>query len=344
MENILDNKNDVHVGTILDSVNQMRERVHRLQKQIMIMTLPRMENKNMPDPGREELAKHDTFHKFDDFQYLESRVIYHYFNYADACKSALRQIEKMPFDFHNGISFTIPSNCSYEMAFAFEGIVSAFGITMETPVVEEVKRGLSSKIFNDFPRRQIQRDNVDGLYWRINVLRNRAVHFDEPRYHNADSNAQRWLGLSSKPLMAEIKDGKLSLQCTLFDIAENQLIKDMISNEIINKKTYVQGFGGNVIDLLFPEKSPKGYGKKAPNLLMYGDQLKRFDYFRSFWTLSDEMLSYLEKVNHLFMRYALENLSKRADIKEMTGHQFQYDNSGSYSIRDVYNLRSSTLQ
>src|SRR5690606_25307932 len=122
----------------------------------------------------------------------------------------------------------LPTNISNQLSFEFEAYIVFFQKFIEQPTPQIIKGVLRIEILNDSPFGDIDRKNIDGLYWRISILRNRSVHPDKPKYLTKNDEAYQYMGLSSRCLAAEVDGEDIKIKCTLFDLAENKWMNNAI--------------------------------------------------------------------------------------------------------------------
>ena len=90
------------------------------------------------------------------------------------------------------------------------------------------------------------------------MLRNRIIHFTKGKYDNLSRECIRYIDFSSNVRMIYINgDGEIEARCTLIDINKCEQARKAISLAIQDRTI-------NPFDYLFPNESPKGYGKKNP--------------------------------------------------------------------------------
>jgi hypothetical protein len=270
---------------------------NRLKIQLELRFLPSMEN-NLKDL-EERFAVYDIHRLFDDYSYLINRILYHLDNYIKEIDILFDFVEKL--NCQCQISF--PEN-KMNIAFEFESFISSANKILEQPVIMDILSFLTPSLQKEFPSQLIKRENVDGFYWRMNILRNRVVHPDEPKYENRDNYAYRYYGFSSKPLPINITFENIMIQCTLIDLNDNPWIKKIIHDHIIIGKSKE-----NIFDILQKEKSSKGHGKREPRMLFYGNNIKLFDYNRSFLSIAQDILKYIDCTNNILMKQALRGLN-----------------------------------
>ena len=101
------------------------------------------------------------------------------------------------------------------MTYYFDSFIAAFS-TMIEPEQKEILEKYFDKvqIKNIYPSR-----NEIGLYWQINILRNRVLHFTGRRYDYSDSSCCCYENFSSEIKMIRIDSkGNINIPSTLIDI------------------------------------------------------------------------------------------------------------------------------
>lgn len=93
------------------------------------------------------------------------------------------------------------------------------------------------------------------------MLRNRILHFTGKRYSYDNKYCSCYQDFSSQIKIIRIDEkGNINIPSTLLDIYKDENIKRAIDIAIKNKRL-------NPFELLFPNKSAKGYSKKKPFIL-----------------------------------------------------------------------------
>jgi hypothetical protein len=296
----------------------IKEELENIEAQVALRQLI------MPCNDQEEhYATYNIHEIFSDYAYLVNRIIYHGKNYLLIISDIMDRLIQFGVEINSEI-FLNHDIIGYE----FESYIAAINKIIEQPVPDTISNNLDKNIKKVFPQSMIQKSNTDGLYWRMNILRNRVVHPDEAKYATMDKYAYKYYGFSAQPLGCKITKDSIEWKCTLFDLDENEFIKEIIKDEILIKNS-----DKNIIDILFEQKSPKGYGKKEPRLLFYGDKLKRFDYFNSFINFTNTIHKYMSDINHCLMRQNLKG--QKEEIKDK---KLKYSETEEKSINDVFQL------
>lgn len=309
-------------------LNSISEDVNKIERQIEVMQLPLQHILLSRLPiGAEIPARHDDRNIWSGYEYLVKRVLYHMKNFIRALKNILSYLDDNKFPENSSVA--IPTNIAYGVGFEFESLVSAFYKLIEQPTPDQIKSALSSELRRLFPVDLIKKNNADGFYWRLNILRNRIVHPNVPKYStNAHNSACRYNDFSSRPMMCELKADNIIFQSTLFDLSENDEIKRIIKSEILEKGDNNK----NIIDILFPQNSPKGHEKNSPILLLAN--INYFNYFSSYFNLSRDMLHYLDNINHLFIQSLLKKCND--NIYEVTLCTYIDGEERKIQINDVF--------
>lgn len=160
------------------------------------------------------------------------------------------------------------------------------------------------------------------------MLRNRIIHFTNGKYSNSKKECIRYMDFTSNIKVININDSKeIKMTCTLIDINKCEAAQLAIKKAI--KDRDVSHF-----DILFPNESAKGYGKKKPFLSCLDNGIF-FDYASSGVELIKNIHQILNKINKLFLDQLLDDKNDKDQLNKKTEIVFN-DHKIAYSIYDAF--------
>ena len=202
-------------------------------------------------------------------------------------------------------TFVATTHILDEAIYNFDAFVLAASALLEGEGVGYMAAYLrKTPIANFYPKK-----HEIGLYWQLNLLRNRIIHHTGGRYENGEV-CQRYSDFSSKINGIRLKDGNIKLECTQIDVYRSPEVQ----KEII--RILITGDESNVFDCLFPEKSGKGHGKKNPGLLYPGVVLY-FDHVTSGVKFISEIQQFILNMNEAFFVEFAHKIKNKESIPEV---------------------------
>lgn len=303
---------------LIEKIKIQRQKNEMLWKQTHIMFIP-ASHKFINDDGKEKLVKYGINEVWKDFMFKENKTLFFIDKYLETFDNALKNYCKK-FE-GDDISFP-PIDLFDEMAYYFDSIIGAVWVIVEAEQKDILTKHLDSiKINKFYPTRK-----KFGLWWQIYMLRNRILHNTETRYGDSKNYCSRYHDFSSKISIIRKKDEIFEINSTLIDINKDINIKNVIEISISDRSI-------NPFDLLFPNKSAKGKGKKNPNVLYISDDIY-FDYANSGVQLINDIQDLLDKINHAFMTKFSEDYK---DIEELLNSRtFLTTEEEAYSVKSVF--------
>lgn len=303
-------------------LEELKEENLNLWKQTHIMSIPAMDKMLRETPIGEEIrVRYDINEVWDEFVYFENKVLFFINNFL---KTFLKGLVNSG-EILNKINIQFTSNEIIEEAiYYFEAMIVAFGVLVEPNQKDLLKKYLDNKQLEEvFPNR-----NEIGLYWQIYMLRNRIAHFTENRYDYSGDECIQYSEISSRVRMIKISDnGDIHCNSTLIDLYK------CVQAQIAVSKVLKEG-KGNPFDLLFPNKSAKGHGKKKP-FVSYINNNIYFDYVDSGIKLIEDIHYVFKGINQLFLDKFIEGTDKDECLKKKMIIDFE-DNTIEYAIGDVF--------
>ena len=167
-------------------------------------------------------------------------------------------------------------------------------------------------------------NDVNGLYWKVNHLRNRSAHPGFGFYNSDETyeSNERFIDLSSKAWGLVDDKGNISIESMLIDLDKNPIIKRIISDEIKNNRRV------NLNKLLFPKKYSPEKGDTFLQFPVFG----KFDYCDSLFPLLNSMIDFVESEMLVFMKEI--DFSKLKDERKI---RFLYKGDA-IELNDVFNI------
>ena len=282
--------------------------------------------------GVEELATYRLKDAWEKYSVLIDKVLFRMNGTIDTLVHLLDKLDRnVRGNTSEGkIFIPIPGDC-YVLFYDFEAMIIAFNRLYEEELVRDLER-----YFNSSENKRIFRNNIpkktdiEGLYWRIYLLRNRMAHSTGGRYRNNEFETKRFIDFSSVARMITICDGVPKIECNLIDLEKNPEIKNYIERIVINNKNSVN----NVFNMLFSEQSPKGKGKDAPHLII--PNFKPFDYCDSLFSLSNQILDFISDECLVFLNDTIALCNE--DIVHQNICYFDNNQEKLFSLNSIYDI------
>lgn len=294
-----------------------------LWKQTHIMFIPKLNKLIRETPiGYETRVKYDINDVWDKFVYLENKILFFIDKYLYTFIKGINVNKEIM----NNCNTTISSNNILdESIYYFDSFITFFSTLIEPEQKHLLNNYLDSNIINNiFPNR-----NTIGLYWQIYMLRNRIVHFTSARYDNTTKECIRYYDFSSKIQFINIDNlNEIHVNSTLIDINKCEQARKAILIAIKNRNI-------NPFDLLFPNKSAKGYGKKNPFINYISNDIY-FDYIDSGIKLIENIHNLLKILNKLFLDSFMPRDTESEKILNSKTSIVFYDKKIKYSVYDAF--------
>lgn len=304
----------------LEETKKILEENLKIQKQRHYMFLP-VTNKTVRESKIEEeqICRYQITNVWEDISYKEGKVLFFIEKYINTMLLALDTYK----DLLNQNNVSIPSNNIFEEAtYYFDAMMASFSTLIEGEQKNLLLKYFDGKSINKFfPSREKL-----GLYWQVNLIRNRILHFDNGRYNNKDKECRRFNDFSSRINVISIDNSNnISAICNLID-SEKSDIEAAIKIAINSKR--------NLFDILFPETEAKGYKRKSPTILIM-DRKFCFDHISSSITLIRNMQNFLENINYLFLYKIIEG-DNIEELKKSKVHVFFNGQEHECGLADVF--------
>ncbi len=234
--------------------------------------------------GSEECkVKRDFIEGISRNSYYVRRILYTLNEVLSSSDHVVKNLPEKKFTGEMGYHGHLP--------FKFDSFISSSFSLLETPFKNRIDKYLSkqlSKELNDlFP----QRDDPQSLLWRLNILRNRAVHVDDETY---SENFGVFGEFSSNLGAIGYKNGEVvEMRTTLIDIESTPSLIPII-------ESLIQDRSKNFMDEAFGSGRPKGVPKKNQNLLYFSSGMNLLDGFPS---IANQVLNLLDGYHHFIAQW-----------------------------------------
>lgn len=269
----------------------------------------------------EHVVRYDAQRVIEEFLYKEKELIYFINQFINNIKYV---IENNHCDAANR---TIMLNDN-RFVYYFDGVITQMYLISESEQRVQIQNYINKgKKIDFYPNR-----NSFGLWWEIYMLRNRIVHYTETRYTPNKEVCYCFNSFSSKCNVINIdENNNINLNSNLIDIYKDKNIKELIEKTIVSNE--------NPFDLLFPNKSAKGKGKKRP-MVTFIDKDIWFDYATSGVRLLNEINDFLTSINNLFFFYIYDQIKDKKKIVDLNIVDFINVKEAAVSIKELFNIEN----
>lgn len=256
-----------------------------------------------------------------DYSLKLRKCIYFLEQYCNGLLKEMELINKMIHIEVNDISVA-PSSYAEEAIFNFDALILS-----TSAVIDYEERDYLATQFKKVKICTTYPDRKDiGLYWQLNILRNRIIHHTGGRFANNNEECQRFLDFSSMIQIIRVTHGNLSLRSTQIDVYKED-VKCILSIAIKS--------GKNIFDVLFPNKSGKGLGKKHPTMIIPSKDIY-FDHANAGINMIFQIQDFVCKLNQAFFDefyYKIKQTEKLLNLCIVLNH---CDQSYQYKIKDIF--------
>ncbi|MFW3338739.1 hypothetical protein ACN9JY_03200 [Aliarcobacter butzleri] len=186
--------------------------------------------------GKEYQVEDDISKSIERFKYYSNRWLYHANLFIEAINKEIERVVNIPNSSGNYASIP-PSN--QNAAYEFDAFLSSIGIIFENNIKEDFLQKISSKNNKSNLEKlwDINR-KADGLFWRINVLRNRVVHSDSEAF---TEQGLKFMEFSSEIQYIEKTNlSDIKFISHLIDIKNNDNLYKIINSEIIEESKKIK--------------------------------------------------------------------------------------------------------
>ena len=269
--------------------------------------------------GEEYKCKYDLPDLWREYELKLKKCIYFLEHY---CNELIKEL-----DFHrdplqsNDISVS-PTIHLEEAIFNFDAFVLSTATIMDYEERDYLIAQFKKARINDiYPNKE-----EIGLYWQLNLLRNRIIHHTGGRFMNT-KECNRFLDFSSMVSIIRVVHGSLLLVCTQIDACK-EAVKEVLPAAIQT--------GENVFDVLFPTKSGKGHGKTHPIMIMPNKDIY-FDHADTGVNMISKIQDFVSKLNQAFFEeFCWKSGQKEYFLNLCVGFGYN-DDHYQYQVKDVLN-------
>ncbi len=241
--------------------------------------------------GEEHLAKYDISEAWKEYLFVLNGILYRWDNCFELLLQIKDEIKKISNSFNEDVIMCGCPTCD-KLSYEFENLIVSFTKLNEEPTIINLTRVMSKDNQKQINDNCFKKEDINGLYWKLNLLRNRFAHSTPGYYSSNTTEAQRYMAISSRIFNVEIKDKNLFLKTSLINLSKNDYIKKIIKEVIIEKKFGEEESEKPIMDLLFSTK-PRGKNKKNPTMVFINN-LGFFDLNGDFLILSLQMFDYIK--------------------------------------------------
>lgn len=274
---------------MLQNCINLRSEISRIIKELEILSVQYTIKQN--GIGEEHLAKYDISEALKDYLFVLKGILYRWDNCFELLLQAKDEIKKISNSFNEDMIMCGSSTCD-KLSYEFENLIVSFSKLNEEPTIINLTRVMSKENQKNLKDNCFNKEDIDGLYWQLNLLRNRFAHSTPGYYSTNTTEVQRYMAISSRIFNIEVKDKKLFLKTTLINLNKNDYVKKVIQEVIIDKKFGEEESQRPLMDLLFSTK-PRGKNKSKPTMIFINN-LGNFDLNEDFLILSLQMFDYIE--------------------------------------------------
>lgn len=155
-----------------------------LWKQTHIMFIP-SSHKYLKDDGKEKLVQYGINEVYNEFVFKENKILFFIEKYLKSFKNIL-ECGFIPFQ-KNNVCIPINNLCD-EMIYFFDSLIASFAVIIESQQMNILIKYLNKSVQEFYPSRQ-----QFGLWWQINMLRNRILHYTNARYDDSKETCSMYM-------------------------------------------------------------------------------------------------------------------------------------------------------
>lgn len=248
------------VNEYLEKLNKLEERTMTLKLQLELLgTLKTKYTFEKYAVGQEYLCTYDIGELWDEYSVKLRKCLFFLEKYYAGMRNEILIHAEMLKRDDIG---TCPSRNMEEAIFYFDAFILSACAVIDNEEKDYLAAYLKETDIKSFypSKKEI------GLYWQLNLLRNRIVHHTGGRYIDSETS-QRYFDFSSHVRMIRVVNGHLYLQCTQIDIHTSLTVREAIQRRIDGNER------GNIFNELFPKGKAEGNGESAPVMIMPSEQI-----------------------------------------------------------------------
>ena len=291
------------VDEYLEKLNKLAERTITLKWQIELLNALKMKyTLEKYTVGQEYLCVYDIGELWDEYSVKLRKCLYFLEKYCTGMKNEIL-IHAEPLK-NNDVGIC-PSRNMEEAIFNFDAFILSACAVIDNEEKDYLAAYLKQTDIKPFypDKREI------GLYWQLNLLRNRIIHHTGGRYINSEV-CQRYFDFSSHVRMIRIANGHLYLECTQIDIHTSPTVQEVIQREIDNDSRK------NIFDELFPDRKGKGKNKKYPVMIVPNEKIY-FDHAYGGQWVAGTVQDFMHKMTQAFFTELCSVIKDKSSILEL---------------------------
>ena len=105
--------------------------------------------------------------------------------------------------------------------------------------MSDINRALPKELRETVARISYKKSDVNGLYWRVNLLRNKSAHSSKGAYTTYNDKCARYMSFSSRIFQIVYNDSRFLFNTTLFDLNEGFLSLSLVMLEYIENQLMI---------------------------------------------------------------------------------------------------------
>ena len=209
------------------------------------------------------------------------------------------------------------------LPFELDALLSAAStIVIEQPYRGRVEKYLPAHLKRRFLAAFPKRGEPTSLYWRLHLLRNRAVHVDQEIY----SANYGVFGEFSSSFVLILVDGEISeIPTTLIDLNDHHDKPEVIAAI----RAVIEDPEKNLMDELFGKGRPRGTPRKHQPVVHFGSG---FDLVRGLPHLCDEILAVVDRLHHVYAEW----FATQIPIDGSARFHIDGSNGGSITVSEMF--------
>lgn len=303
------------VNEYLEKLDKLEERTITLRLQMeMLNALKAKYEMEKFEIGKEYLCTYDVGEFWNEYSVKLRKCLYFLEKYYSGMRSEILAHTEL---LNRNEVFACPGYSMEEAIYNFDAFILAACAVIDNEEKNYLAVYLKKTDIRPFypDRREI------GLFWQLNLLRNRIIHHTGGRYENKEV-CQRYFDFSSHVRMMKVVDGHFYLECTQIDIHTSETVRRTIMRAIENNDRI------NIFNELFPERKAKGKNKKAPVMIIPNERIY-FDHVYGGQWVAGAVQDFLYKIIQAIFKELCGVIKEKSMIPEMkicfieNGEQYQ---------------------
>jgi len=312
----------------IEKIEELKGTKELIQKQLgCLQSLQFVYTSEKFQVGQEYMLHFDLPELLEEYSWKVQKCAYFLSGYIDGIKKELAFHQKFWDELPDHDNVLMGKTIQLDEAmYNFDAFVLAASALLEPESKDYMAAYLrKAPVTSYYPKR-----NEIGLYWQLNLIRNRVVHHTGGRYDNGEV-CQRFFDFSSRVNGIRMNNGNIELECTQLDVYRSQEVQ----LEIV--MTLATGSDANVFDRLFPDKTGKGHGKRSPVMIRPGITLY-FDHVSSGTRFVSEIQKFILNMNEAFFVEFSSKIKNKGIIPEVATIEFQEGKEVKHQVKDVFDI------